>query len=159
MPRWYAAFSTYGDPDEKLETIAHCIRRDDLSRIVPRLIVEKREKKSKGPFYFALAIESDQRGQPPAALDHLLTISMFQSPTRGTGTRFAPFEREQLRSMMGSEQTVEDIARVLRYARSGELAPDDPFANPHDAGAGNDMMGTGNSKTDGGDVLLDRIQG
>lgn len=34
--------------------------------------------------------------------------------------------------MMGSEQTVEDIARVLRYARSGELSPDDPFVDPHE---------------------------
>ncbi len=34
--------------------------------------------------------------------------------------------------MMGSELTVEDMARVLRYTRSGELSSDDPFADPQD---------------------------
>lgn len=133
MPRWYAVFSTYDHPAEKMKTIADCIRRDRLGRFVTRTVVERKAGK-KGQFHFALGIESEVRGQPPAELDHFLEIPLLKWPVRGEpGVRYVPFEREQLARMMGAEQTVEDIARVLRYSLAGELAPDDPFADPHRA--------------------------
>ena len=151
MPRWYAVFQHRGRPAETLEMISQCIRRDNLSQAVSRISVEKRANRY-GEFYFALGIDSDVQGEPPESLDHFLTIPLFKRPQPGFRTRFEPFAHEQLRSMMGSEQTIEDIARVLRYARSGDLAPDDPFADPHDGAEPQDN--TTLDRTQGYDRLL-----
>lgn len=138
MPRWYAVFQHRGRPAETLESIAGCIRRERLGHAVPRITVEKRAQRN-GEFYFALGIESEHQGHPPASLDQLLGISLLQRPIRtAEGVGYEPFKREQLASMMGSEQRVEDIARVLRYSLSGELSPDDPFAAPVRVDAPND---------------------
>ena len=147
MPRWYAVFQHHGRPAETLESIAGCIRRDRLGHAVPRIAVEKRAHRN-GEFYFALGIESESQGQPPPSLDQLLGISLLQRPIRtAEGVGYEPFKREQLASMMGSEQSVEDIARVLRYSLSGELSPDDPFATPVHVEASDDE-----------DTLLERSQ-
>lgn len=128
MPRWYAAFSIRRvPPTSLLQQISTIVRRHDLGRWVPRVCFERG---ASGEYYFAMAIESENPGEPPRALDPLLQLSALSVPVHAPGRprRLEVLTRADLQRFMTLDLEVTPYAPVLHAAELRRRPPADPFA-------------------------------
>ncbi|MEH2236916.1 hypothetical protein [Nostoc sp.] len=123
VQRWYKGFSYRGNPQDLINKISEQVKRQNLSKLIPLLRVEKGAK-SRKEFCFFLAIESCQVGELPIELEtSLLKLSFFQRPI--TGNR--GFTYEQIKSMVGVAHDVYDYTSLIPYQPRENITADNPF--------------------------------
>lgn len=133
MPRWYAVYcQRYGKPEKTFDAVSTLVKNYDLGRVVTRISFEKRAPRN-GEFYYALGIESDTPGLLPSSIvdwQDWQKMPMLGGITRNDDNSIKVFTQDELRWMTNTE--VRDYARKLVFTRTGELGPDDPFADPQE---------------------------
>jgi hypothetical protein len=123
VQRWYTGFSYRGNPQDLINQISAQVQRHNLTKIVPLLRVEKGIK-SRKPFYFFLAIESQEVGELPTELQaSLLKLSFFQCPIKNS----RGFTYEQIKPMVGVAHDVFDYTSPIPYEPRQNIIADNPF--------------------------------
>ncbi|MEH1846589.1 MAG: hypothetical protein V7L25_16740 [Nostoc sp.] len=123
IKRWYTGFSYRGNPQDLINQISEQVHRQNLSKIIPLLRVEKGIK-SRKPFYFFLAIDNCEVGElPPELQSSLLKLSFFQCPVKGS----RGFTYEQIKPMVGVAHDVYDYTSPIPYQASYNITADNPF--------------------------------
>lgn len=136
VQRWYTGFSYRGNPQDLINKISDQVQRQNLSKSVPLLRVEKGIT-SRRPFYFFLAIDGCEVGELPTELQtNLLKLSFFQCPIKAS----RGFSYEQIKSMVGVAHDVYDYTSPIPYQARQNITADNPFEltelqsiNPPDA--------------------------
>ncbi|MEH2417794.1 hypothetical protein [Nostoc sp.] len=123
VQRWYIGFYYRGNPQDLINKISEQVKRQNLSKLIPLLRVEKGAKPRK-EFCFFLAIESCQVGELPTELQaSLLKLSFFQRPI--TGNR--GFTYEEIKPMVGVGHDVHDYTSLIPYQPRQDISADNPF--------------------------------
>ena len=123
VQRWYTGFSYRGNPQDLINKISDQIQRQNLSKSVPLLRVEKGIKARK-PFYFFLAIDGCEVGELPTELQaSLLKLPFFLYPVKAS----RGFTYEQIKSMVGVAHDVYDYTSPIPYQARQNITADNPF--------------------------------
>jgi hypothetical protein len=133
MSRWYAAYPYVGPkrPDTVAEQVTALVRNNDLGQVLPLV---RFERGAKGQFYVFLAVESETPGELPPQLSELREHPILQRLLPGDGgARFASFDLDKIKTMVGGEISVQDYARRLSRPLLEPPVFADPF--PPDDGA------------------------
>ncbi|MBE9222607.1 hypothetical protein IQ215_07840 [Cyanobacterium stanieri LEGE 03274] len=122
--RYYLGFCYKGDAQKLIEVISQQINEYDLSKLIPLLRVEKKDKKNKrGSFYFFLAIDNVDNPQLKIKYqqfkDKILVLSYFYYPAVPKGTP-NNFSYEQIKSMVGNAHDVLDYTNPIPYQKNQE---------------------------------------
>lgn len=108
--RHYLGFCYKGKPSEVIEVISQKVNEYDLSKLIPLLRVEKKDKNQQGKrreFYFFVAIEGVNNPQLEPKYqefrEKILTLKYFNRPAvKG----FSLFTYEQIKLMVGKAHSL-----------------------------------------------------
>lgn len=126
VQRWYIGFKqkmSKVKPGELIEVISRQIQKNDLSRYLPVIRIERNPK---GEYYFFLAIESE-KGSIPDEVARLLKDfkdPYFKFPAN---KRSNYFELEGIKPMVGSAHDVTDYTNPIPYRSQPRSIPESPL--------------------------------
>jgi hypothetical protein len=125
VQRWYKGYKYKGNPKELVEQISKKVRDYNLSQYVPILRLEKGAKARK-PFYFFLAIESEEVGAIPSEVSdsNLLKLPLLKIPAVPGSPCFT---YEQIKSMVGVAHDIHDYTNPIPYQTVQKFTNDNPF--------------------------------
>jgi hypothetical protein len=124
--RWYLGFKSRHSPQELVKQISEKILESNLSKYIPMIRLEKRTK-SRGEFYFFIAIESLDKGTVPEEVSRscLLKLKFFTIPAVYAG---ASFSYEQIKPMVGAAHDVHDYTNPIPYKLLPLAINEHPFS-------------------------------
>lgn len=125
VQRWYKGYKYKGNPKELVEQISKKVQDYNLSQYVPILRLEKGAKARK-PFYFFLAIESEEVGAIPSEVSdsNLIKLPLLKIPAAPGSPCFT---YEQIKSMVGVAHDIHDYTNPIPYQTSQKFTNDNPF--------------------------------
>jgi hypothetical protein len=120
--RYYLGFCYKGDAQKLIEVISQQINEYDLSKLIPLLRVEKKDRQNKrGEFYFFLAIDKVDNPQFEKKYqdfkDKILVLPYFH---RQAVKGLSQFTYEQIKPMVGNAHDVLDYTNPIPYQKNQE---------------------------------------
>jgi hypothetical protein len=120
--RYYLGFCYKGDAQKLIEVISQQINEYDLSKLIPLLRVEKKDRQNKrGEFYFFLAIDKVDNPQFEKKYqdfkDKILVLPYFH---RQAVKGLSQFTYEQIKPMVGNNHYLEDYTNPIPYQKNQE---------------------------------------
>lgn len=126
MMRWYLGYKSRHSPQELVKQISQKINESNLSKYIPVIRLEKRTK-SRGEFYFFIAIESLDEGIIPEEVlrSCLLKLKFFTTPAVQNR---ASFTNDEIKSMVGAAHEVHDYTNPIPYKLLPPVINEHPFS-------------------------------
>lgn len=125
--RWYLGYKYRNSSQELINQVSEHIQKHNISKYIPVLRIEKRvNAKSRGEFYFFIAVESTQKGEIPKEVyaSNLFKLKFFKVSAVYEG---ASFTYEQIKPMVGAAHDVCDYTNPIPYQPSPIIIKEHPF--------------------------------
>jgi hypothetical protein len=124
--RWYLGYKSRHSPQELVKQISQKVLESNLSKYIPVIRLEKRTK-SRGEFYFFIAIESLDKGTIPEEVYRscLLKLKFFTTPAVQNRSSFT---NDEIKSMVGAAHDVHDYTNPIPYKLLPPAINEHPFS-------------------------------